>query len=280
MNKKKLSLCILSFAFAFLSVSFISCKTSQVQNDFYSETSASETSRDETSISETSRDETSVSESSANEDSVTILKRSETKPKTQKSDPYSDEKIRGSKNFVQQLLNTEKYKKIENSSLFTKSFIGKMTQKQISLIHKPQTDLAGFLVRYDTSLYTFYMAEDDRKIFVDAVDKYLADFENESLEKKRGRKTESFYANALCFQEFGIVEAMMNNYSKPKVALGYSFSDGFPYFTLTVKPSKNLNPNINSNEVQQNIEQKYYFNVEQAKILQDFMRKENVNSLL
>lgn len=234
--KKKLELCILSFIFAFLSVSFISCQTLKIS----------------------------------------------TQKAPSYEDPYSEEKIRGTKSFTQQILNTQKYQKIESSSLFTKSFVGKITQKQITLIHKPQTELAGFLVRYDTSLYTFYMAESDRENFILAVENFLADvengfFENEVLKgksPKSGRKTESFYGNALCFQEFGIVEAMLNNYSKPKVAFGYSFLDDFPYFTLTVKSSKNLNSNIGSNAVQKSIEQKYYFDKEQIKTLQNFMKSE------
>lgn len=230
--KKKLALCILSFVFAFLSVSFISCQTSKISTQ-----------------------------------------------KTQTyEDPYSEEKIRGTKSFTQQILNTQKYQKIGSSSLFTKSFLGKITQRQITLIHKPQTDLMGFLVHYDTSLYTFYMAQGDRMLFVNAVENFLSDVENGFFEnqvlngtsRKTGRKTESFYGNALCFQEFGIVEAMLNNYSKPKVLFGYTFLDDFPYFTLTVKSSKNLQSNIGSNAVQKSIEQKYYFNKEQVKTLQDF----------
>lgn len=242
--------------FALIFASFISCRSTQVQGDLYD------------------------SDSEAVPIKVSGTKISSKQNESQKeSDPYSDEKIRGGKTFVQQLLNTEKYEKIENSSLFTKSFVGRMTEKKISMIYKPGTDMAGFLVRFDTSLYTFYMAEKDRNAFINAVDKYLSDFESKALERKGGRKTESVYGNALCFQEFGIVEAMMNNYSKPKVAFGYSFAEGSPYFTLTVKPSKNLNGNIGPNDVQQNIEQKYYFSKEQAERLQDFLRNKNVNSL-
>lgn len=242
--------------FALIFASFISCRSTQVQGDLYD------------------------NDSEAVPIKVGGTKISSKQNERQKeTDPYSDEKIRGEKGFVQQLFNTEKYEKIENSSLFTKSLIGNMSEKKISLIHKPGTDMAGFLVRFDTSLYTFYMAEKDRNAFINAVDKYLFDFESKALERKGGRKTESVYGNALCFQEFGIVEAMMNNYSKPKVAFGYSFAEGSPYFTLTVKPSKNLNENIGPNDVQQNIEQKYYFNKEQVTRLAEFMSSESVNSL-
>lgn len=256
MKKNISAFCIFCLIFAFSNIYFISCRSTQVQGDLYD------------SDSEAVPIKTSGTKISSRQNE-----------RQKESDPYSDEKIRGGKSFVQQLLNTEKYNKIENSSLFTKSFIGRMTEKKIFLIHKPETDMAGFLVRYDTSLYTFYMAEKDRNAFINAVDKYLSDFEGNLLERKGGRKTQSVYGNASCFQEFGIVEAMMNNYSKPKVALGYSFPDGSPYFTLTVKPSKNLNENIGPNDVQQNIEQKYYFSKEQAERLQDFLRNENVNSL-
>lgn len=235
-------------------ISLLSCKSTQIKGDTYD-----------------------------SEEAVPIkiegTQRKTSKPNIDEIDPYNEDKIRGDRKFFEQLLNAEKYEKITNSSLYVKSVIGSMSDRKITLIYKPGTDMAGFLVRYDTSLYTFYMAKQDRALFINAVEKYFSDFENKTLERKGKRKTEMAYGNATCFQEFGIVEAMMNDYAKPKATLGYSFSNGSPFFVLTVKSAKNLNKDRSQDEISQTIEQKYYFTKEQAKTFADFMSDENVLSL-
>jgi hypothetical protein len=190
-------------------------------------------------------------------------------------DPYNEKKIKGKKTFTEQLLATDKYVKVGASSLFINTTFGKLQQCSIDLIYKPQTDLAGFMARYDTSLYNFYMAQADRHLLINAVNTYLSDFEEKKLIRKTG-KTVKIYGEAHSYEEFGVVEIMMPNISKPDVYLGYRFLKDSPYFCIKVHTSPNIAENLGSGKVPESIEQCYYFTKAQAQALADFLSDESV----
>ncbi len=193
-------------------------------------------------------------------------------------DPYNEKKIKGKKTFTQQLFGTEKYIKIDSSSLFVSNTFGQVQQRSIDLIYKPQTDLAGFMVRYDTSLYNFYMAQEDRRQLIEAVNKYLSDFEEKKLIRKTG-KTVKIYGEVNAYEEFGIVEIMMPNISKPEAYLGYRFLGKSPYFCIKVRPAPNIAENLGSDKVSKSIEQCYYFTKAQVQELVHFLSDENVTNI-
>lgn len=196
------------------------------------------------------------------------------------SDPYSMKRIKGSKSFTEQLLGTGRYISVDKSSLFTVSMFGGRTQKTIELVVKPQTDMGGFLVRYDTSLYCIYMAHDDRTAFINAVNQYLSDFENKQLIRKT-LKTAAIYGTASSFQEFGTLKIMMSYYSRPSLAFGYKFVGNSPYFFMKVSKADNLSDAVvGDNRVKESIEQNYYFTKAQAKQLADFLADENIQKAL
>jgi hypothetical protein len=191
------------------------------------------------------------------------------------SDPYNDDKIKGKKTLSQQILGTDKWIKVDKTSLFVADTFGQLKQRTGFLIYKPQTDLAGFQVRYDTSLYNFYMAENDRRMFIDAVNSYLADFEAKKLIRNSG-KTKKIYGEAGGYEEFGLVEIMMPNVSKPGASFGYKFIRNSPYFCIRIDKSPNIAENLGTNKVPESIDQYYYFTKSQAKSLADFLTDENL----
>lgn len=191
------------------------------------------------------------------------------------SDPYNAEKIEGKKTFSQQILGTDRWIKVDKTSLFVADTLGQPKQRSGFLIYKPQTDMAGFQVRYDTSLYNFYMAKNDRRMFIDAVNSYLADFESKNLIRDSG-KTKNIYGEAAGYEEFGFTEIMMPNTSKPEVSLGYKFIRNSPYFSVRVKKSPNITENLGTNKVPESIDQYYYFTKSQAKALADFLTDESI----
>ncbi|MFA6855963.1 MAG: hypothetical protein WCR31_02030 [Treponema sp.] len=200
----------------------------------------------------------------------------ESGPEIPDGDPYSKEKIRGGKKtFAQQFFGTEKYVKADSSSAFIRNTFGSVQQRPLDLIYKPQTDLAGFMVRYDTTLYCFYMAQADRRMFRDAVNRYLTDFEGQKLIRKYS-KTEKIYGEAGSYEEFGMIATMMPNISKPDVRLGYRFLGSSPYFCMKVRKATNIAEDMGTNVVPESIEQCYYFTKAQAQALADFLSDENV----
>lgn len=191
------------------------------------------------------------------------------------SDPYSRSKIKGGKkSFAEQLFDFKKFNKYDSTNVYLK----KGKKRVCTFIHKPQTDLGGFLVRYDTSLYACFLAESERNALIKAINQYFDDFDNKKLDKKQ-KKTERIYGLVGAYEEFGVAESMMASYSKPKAYFGYKFLGNSPYFCIYVQRAPNLNEELGANRPPQSVDQKYYFTKAQAEKLADFLSDESINAL-
>ena len=196
--------------------------------------------------------------------------------KKEDSDPYSKSKIKGKGNegFMEKLFDFKKFDKYDATNVFLK----KGKKRLCTFVHKPQTDLGGFLVRYDTSTYACFFAKSERNALIKAVNQYFDDFENKKLDKKM-KKTDRIYGDVGAYEEFGIVESMMSSYSKPKVSFGYKFLGNSPYFCIFVHRSPNLNEDLGANRPPQSVDQKYYFTKAQIEKLADFLADDSIDAL-
>ncbi len=191
-------------------------------------------------------------------------------------DPYSKEKIRGNRTFAERMFNLNKYEKVDTMTCSLRPTVGSLFSRKGSLIYKDGTDLAGFLMLYDTSTYALFLARNEREALVKAVARYMEDFENKKLSAKT-KKSERVYGFVTGYEEFGIVAAMMTNYSKPKVYFGYKFINNSPYFCIYAVRAENLGVNTTQEgAVKQSVDQKYYFTKAQAQALADFVSEENI----
>ncbi|MBR1723017.1 MAG: hypothetical protein IJ727_11140 [Treponema sp.] len=195
--------------------------------------------------------------------------------KAKDSDPYSKAKVK-SKNegFFEKLFDFKKFEKYDSTNVFLK----KGKKRVCTFVHKPDTDLGGFLVRYDTSSYACFLAQNERNALINAINQYFDDFDNKKLDKSM-KKSERVYGQVGGYEEFGVTESMMTSYSKPKVYFGYKFLGKSPYFAIFVLRSPNLNEDLGSNRPPQSVDQKYYFTKAQAQKLADFLSDENIESL-
>lgn len=201
-----------------------------------------------------------------------------TAKKNSVEDPYSDKKINGEKTFAQQLFRSENYKKVDASTLYLQALLGNTKLTDINLIYKPNTDLAGYLVRFDTSIYAVYMAQEDRRKCINAINQYMSDYENKKLSSKE-KKTDQIYGQSGAFEEFGVVESTMFNFSKPTVYYGYKFLDGSPFFIIKFRRSPNLAEELGENRAPESVDQYYYFTRKQAKHLAEFISDDNVKTM-
>ena len=196
--------------------------------------------------------------------------------KKQELDPYSKSKVKSRSNdgFFDKLFDYKKFDKYDSTNVFLK----KGKKRSCTFVHKPQTDLGGFLVRYDTSTYACFFAQNERNALIKAINQYFDDFENKNLDKKK-KKSERVYGSVGAYEEFGIAESMMTSYSKPKVYFGYKFLGKSPYFCIFVLRSPNLNEDLGSSRPPQSVDQKYYFTKAQAEKLSDFLSDESIDAL-
>ena len=198
-------------------------------------------------------------------------------------DPYDSEKMKGKgeRSGIERAFNLNKFQKIEPLSLYTKNTFGKVVQKKCHLIHRAGTDIGGFVCRYDTSSYALQFAKEARAALRAAVERYLRDFEEKALDKN-AKKTFRAYGQCEAYEDFGVIEGIMYDWSRPRVELGYMFIKGNPYFCIRVPTHKNLNATTGNeyDKTRENvIEQRWYFTRAQAKHLAAFLSDANIDSL-
>ena len=212
-----------------------------------------------------------------NSETVTIFKIDSASTTASNEDSYSEEKLNSARSFSDKLLNKNKYDKKEEMTCFLTPTLGKPFARKGAFIHKNGTDLAGFFILYDTSFYAFYLAKNERASLVNAVSRYIRDFDEKNLDSKL-KKSERAYGQSAAYEEFGIAEPMMTNFSKPNVYFGYKFLKGSPYFCIQVAPAENLAVNTKSDgAVKQSIGQRYFFTKAQAQALASFLSEENIS---
>lgn len=198
-------------------------------------------------------------------------------------DPYNKKKMRGNRNFGERLLNINKFTKMDPISAYLKPTLGPMFLRKGHLIYREGTDIAGFMMYYDSSAYALQFSKAARAVVCAAIDSYYKDFDEKRLDRNaKASKTRGVYGFCEGFEDFGVVSGMMTNFSRPLVYCGYIFEKNTPYFTLNVRRAKNLAVNEKSEEgalKANTIEQTYYLTKAQAKKLSVFLSEANISAL-
>ncbi len=198
-------------------------------------------------------------------------------------DPYNKKKMIGNRSFGDRLLNINKFTKMEAFSVYLKPTLGKLFVRKGSLIYREGTDVAGFEMYYDSSAYALQFAKAARGVAVNAINRYLDDFDQKRLDRDASaKKTREVYGFCEGYEDFGIISGMMMYYSRPKVFFGYIFDKHTPYFTINVRKAQNLAVNEKTEEgsLKANvIEQTYYFTKAQARRLATFLSDANIDAL-
>ncbi len=218
-----------------------------------------------------------LEEESYEEADTTPIAVKKTKKETKKdfSDPYDLKRIRYKSEGLSGLFTVRKhYDRYDESTLYLK----KDTKRKMTFVHKADTDLAGFVARYDSSQYASFFASADRNAIISAIKNYMSDFDEKKLNKKLS-KSERVYGEIKSYQEFGMIDSQMKNFVKPKTYLGYKFFGKSPYFCIFFKAAPNLAEKTND-IADASINQKYYFTRAQAQRLAEFLSDENVASLM
>lgn len=234
-------------AFCALMITFASCSSTKVESDSYE-------TEEVTAISLTAKNT------------------------AQGGDHYSNEKMTGkNRSFGERMLNLNKFQKYDAFSVYLKPLVGDIFLRKGSLIHREGTDVAGFVMYYDSSSYAVQFAQAERNALISAVKQYKDDFENKKLDRKK-KKTAEIYGFVTGYEDFGVVEASMTNFCKPRVYFGYEFVKNNPYFCIFVKKATNLAVNqTQEGVVKESVDQKYYLTKAQATTLSEFLDDSNIS---
>lgn len=115
---------------------------------------------------------------------------------------------------------------------------GKIDLKKVQEKFLPRSDEMSFFYTAVPNQYNFYLGKDAREALIDAAKKYLDDYSNHALDKK---KDDNAYGKMESRFTWGGLT--INAAAHPRMLLGYRFFNNSPYFTITIPDTPDeLNP--------------------------------------
>lgn len=149
--------------------------------------------------------------------------------------------------------------------------------KEAEIFLIPGTSKIGIQVYYQTSYFGIIIDEKDAVFIEEAFSRYVDDFDQKKLIRKKNSKTRKMYGSkGKCRVEWGTIRSMMNNYGDTTYQLGYEFKDKSPYFCIIIKDAKNIATDIGSNVSEKSVEIQLYFTKAQARNFLDSIGKERL----
>ncbi|MGN0740671.1 MAG: hypothetical protein ACI4LX_10925 [Treponema sp.] len=184
--------------------------------------------------------------------------------------------------FKEFLFGKEKYIFFDSTELATGTVGWGIKPRIAEVILNPDTNMAGVQVYFQSSFFNILFDEKNRALIADALEKYLADFDNRKLEKGKYLKTRRAYVkNGKCSLEWGSVKIMMNAFGDTNFTVGYEFKKvnekNSPYFCIIIEKCKNKNDKAGTYKVEESVEMQLYFTKAQAKQLVKLLGRESIN---
>ncbi|MBN2508658.1 MAG: hypothetical protein JXB03_00220, partial [Spirochaetales bacterium] len=139
-----------------------------------------------------------------------------------------------------------------------------------------RTDEVCLRFKYETSMNELYLNRTLRTLISNAVDLYLADFENRKLQENE-YKTRYAYGKKNGRLRWGAFQ--MRADAEPEIQFGYKFQYDSPYFVLVIKEGSNTNEN-SYDKILSNIEMILYFTKAQAIALKEVLGQDYILSLI
>lgn len=189
-------------------------------------------------------------------------------------------KSKKGKTWFQKLLyGNSRYIEYDTTKLYTSKIMGGIKLREAKVILKLDTREAGVQTPFQISNYALLLDEKSRHLLFSAVDQYLEDFAERRLSKK-AKKTDKKYGKCKGYINYGTVSVMMAAEGKPDVYFGYKFYDKSPYFVITVKPTKNIDPHKGTYDVEDSTEMLLCFTKAQARAFCDAISDEAIEDIV
>ena len=121
---------------------------------------------------------------------------------------------------------------------FDRTFSRDLQKQEMSISYFPNDDVIclQFRVNFQTS-YVFW-SKTNRAAFMEALDKYKADYEQRSLGSSP-QKTKRAYGTLRGYFMWETHQFALLNTSYPEYELGYYFKNQSPYFSITIREAPN-----------------------------------------
>ena len=219
-------------------------------------------------------DEETVETTITEEDDSTEIKKSDKKSKKEKNPKK--------KNIIQEIFtfgNRDEYNKFYEISVYEKEITG-MKEKRATTLIRTDNNMAGFGAYYMMAYYIVQFDEVGRIKLTQAIDAYLSDFENKTLQRK-GKHTDRAYGKVPYRLDWGTLSSSTPNTGSGEGYVGYEFIKGSPYFTLSNYAFTNDNyEKIGDTTSRESLPLNYYFTRSQLKELKEFISNENITKLV
>lgn len=137
---------------------------------------------------------------------------------------------------------------------------------QMTVSFAPRTDEALLQFRMTGNTYMVYLHSEARALLREAAVRYNEDFDMRRLDNRLSkRKSERAYGQVEgCFMRWGLGALAMNGEAYPRIAVGYRFEKGSPYFTITVYSADNPLYKSGKSNIEQSITYHIYMNKAQS----------------
>ena len=140
---------------------------------------------------------------------------------------------------------------------------------QLTVSFAPRTDEALLKFKSHANHYEVYLHSEARKLIREAARQYNEDFDARRLDSGLAkRKSEMIYGRVDgCFMRWGLGTLAMNGEATPRIAVGYRFEKGSPYFAITVYRATNPLYKQGKSNIEESVTYHIYMNKAQAEAL-------------
>jgi hypothetical protein len=121
---------------------------------------------------------------------------------------------------------------------FGRAFSEKVNKKEIEVFFYPRYNAVVLEFRYELIRYRQFWDPEGRRLFIEALDAYKADYTAENLINKYTR-TAAVYGKFRGMTEWETSSLSFVGRSRPTVELGYRFRDKSPYFSVRQRSAPN-----------------------------------------
>ena len=129
---------------------------------------------------------------------------------------------------------------------FDSPFGTKLVKHDLTMSYYPGEDIVCLRFRVNMMTYFQFWSSANRAAFIEALDKYKADYERRELKAKAQARTKRSYGTVRGYLWWETAQFFQRNYSYPQYELGYYFKDRNPYFAVTVREAPNEDKSSNS----------------------------------